>query len=868
MILRHASLVLVGVLGLSSGAWSAERDLLTGKTLNRSQSFAQKLPASSERALVEFDALSPSDLKIMRSVATTTQGDTSETVVLDSKDSSVTFDSGQADLLPAAAKSLQAVVDAFVAAKPVRLQVVGHTDSQRLSARARARFVDNQGLSEARAATVATWLREKLGIPVEQVGIAGRGEHEPIGDNSTAEGMARNRRVEITIWTESAGPADAPASASSGDSSCGPDGAATVNDTPFRVTIDGVPLDEDKLRPEADRQRCVDVALEQADLQIKYDPLNVSPALNVWAVGDGAVSGAPIEFGTWSNYSSWVDHAEVRIFRQGDSVQGEPLVVLPVDLGAFVEWKVPADQTDNLVYVLRVTDLKDRFDETAPKTLELLARPHRLSEVESPDRERLVGYGESSRLRANIPVHGGTVSVSGQVPAGSTTVRTLGSDVPIDADGRFATRQILPAGPRTVEVSVLDASGTTRVFRRNLSIADDDWFYVAVGDLTVGDGSVSGAARPEIQALTGDEQHYDKDVYVDGRGAFYLRGKIRGKYLLKMSADTGEQPFADLFSNFTRKDPRYLLRRIDPDRFYPVYGDDAVIVDDAPTQGKFYVRLERGDSHVMWGNFQTEWTGTELTQFSRGLYGGNLSFRSEATTAHGEKRTALNAFAAEPGTLSAREEFRSTGGSLYYLRQRDLSEGSERVWVEVRDRDSEFVVDRRPLIPAQDYEVNYLQGRLLLNRPVAMVEDHGGLVQTATLNGNPVYIVVTYEYVPGLERLDDLSYGGRGSQWIGDHLRVGASTFRQGDRGFRQRLHGLDATLLYTPGTHLDLEVARSDGAGSLLGASIDGGFRFNQSAGTDSEADARRISGRIDLADLREGLDGTAALYCRSREK
>lgn len=46
-----------------------------------------------------------------------------------------------------------------------------------------------------------------------------------------------------------------------------------------------------------------------------------------------------------------------------------------------------------------------------------------------------------------------------------------------------------------------------------------------------------------------------------------------------------------------------MLRNINPDLYYPVYGDDSTTVDDAPTQGKFFVRLEKGQSQVMWGNF-------------------------------------------------------------------------------------------------------------------------------------------------------------------------------------------------------------------------------------------------------------------------
>ena len=62
----------------------------------------------------------------------------------------------------------------------------------------------------------------------------------------------------------------------------------------------------------------------------------------------------------------------------------------------------------------------------------------------------------------------------------------------------------------------------------------------------------------------------------------------------------------EMFTGWDAKEPRRFLKALDPDDYYPVYGDDSSIVEDAPTKGKFYVRLARGASHVMWGNFKTK----------------------------------------------------------------------------------------------------------------------------------------------------------------------------------------------------------------------------------------------------------------------
>lgn len=74
--------------------------------------------------------------------------------------------------------------------------VVGHTDS--VPVQSSNPFRSNQGLSEARAKTVADLLIA-AGVPAGLVTSMGRAASEPIGDNATRDGRARNRRVEIIL---------------------------------------------------------------------------------------------------------------------------------------------------------------------------------------------------------------------------------------------------------------------------------------------------------------------------------------------------------------------------------------------------------------------------------------------------------------------------------------------------------------------------------------------------------------------------------------------------------------------------------------------------------------------------------------------
>jgi outer membrane protein OmpA-like peptidoglycan-associated protein len=791
------------------------------------------------------------------------------TVLTDTLAGDALFASGSAELTPVAQAALRDFAARFAGKPGLRFAVTGHTDDQRLSARSRRIFGDNQGLSEARALAVAAFLKGIWQVPADAAAIAGHGATRPVAGNGTPEGMARNRRVEVAVWHEEAAPAAVPPAPTFAPLPCEPV-AAEAPAAPFRVTVDGEAMLNGGAMDgvptlEADRQRCVDVALERADIQVRYDSLAIVPALNVWAVPNGVVRGETAEFRAWSNYAPWIAKAELRLFRPGQKPQETPLAVLPAGWAGPTLWRVPADMADEQVFfLLRVHDAEGRFDETALKPLTLLTHSRPVGDEESPERERLTGHGENSLALRNIPVSGGTVTVNGKGLVAGERVDTLGLSLPVDAHGRFAVKQILPAGPHTVEVKVTDADGKASVYRRNLSIPKDDWFYVALADLTIGDNKVSGPAR----LVTGDDQHYEDKIYIDGRTAFYLKGKIKGEWLLTAAADTGEQPIEDLFSNFSSKDPRYLLRNINPDLYYPVYGDDSTTVDDAPTQGKFYVRLEKGDSHVMWGNFQTSWSGSELMQFSRGLYGAKLRWRSEDATRWGEKRTQVDAFAADPGTVGSREEFRGTGGSLYYLRRMDVTRGSERLWVEVRDRDSGLVVERKPLTPAQDYEIDYLQGRVMLREPLPSTGGDGGLVLGSAVGGNPLYLVATYEYAPGLDAIDNFTTGLRASHWVGDHVQLGLTGYHQGERGADQALQGLDATFRLTPGSYVKLEGARSSGTGGTAFNSIDGGYGFAGQTAGGQGANAYRVEAGLDLADVSEAAQGRVSAYVQDRER
>lgn len=640
---------------------------------------------------------------------------------------------------------------------------------------------------------------------------------------------------------------------------------------PFRISLDGVPIEPDDLANSADKTRQTDLALEQANIQVRFDGLESTPLLNITAYPDAAVYGERVKFTPYSNYAYFITRAELRIFAADDSVQKTPLAVIPVDrnVDQSVRWRIPRKlKLHTLKYVLRVYDDHCRFDETKAKILHLTDRHRFLGDEQCENPESLIGYGENHLGIHNIPSFGGVVVVNGEHLEPGSKVGVMGRAIPVDKNGKFASEQIITPGSHCIKIVTKTRKGASKEFMRSVYIPRYDLFYTALADITAGENHVRG---PEKLFAGDDAKDYDKNVFVDGRLAFYLKEKMPDNWSLTASADTREQPLGDLFTNFNARDPHYLLRRLDPYANYFTYGDDSTVLEDAPTQGKFYVRLEKDDSHILWGNFQTKINGTDLLNYNRGLYGGDLQYQSKDTTRFGERRGEIQAFAADPGTLSSLEEFRATGGSLYYLHQQDIVVGSERVRIEVRDRDSGIVLQTKYLVFAQDYDVNYLQGRIILREALASTVNNNTIIYTGALSGNKQYLIVDYEYTPGLFAMRNLTEGGHMSYWFSDILKLGVTGYRQNGKDNEQKLKGADATVRLAAGSYIKLETANSHGAGSGALSSEDGGFNFAsipQTLGDDIDANAYRIETGLDFAEITyHKLNGKLNAYVLRRD-
>jgi flagellar motor protein MotB len=82
----------------------------------------------------------------------------------------------------------------------VRLHLIGHADNRPLSPRLQAIYGDNAGLSRERAGQVAEHFQTSLVLPPEAISFEWAGDTQPVAPNTTEEGRALNRRVEIEVW--------------------------------------------------------------------------------------------------------------------------------------------------------------------------------------------------------------------------------------------------------------------------------------------------------------------------------------------------------------------------------------------------------------------------------------------------------------------------------------------------------------------------------------------------------------------------------------------------------------------------------------------------------------------------------------------
>lgn len=112
----------------------------------------------------------------------------------------ILFPEGGWTLSPKGEQTLAKIAPALSNLPGKQVIVQGFTDDEPIGSALRAHFPSNLELSSARADNVARYLTSK-GVPSNTISAQGFGEARPVASNSTPDGRAKNRRVEIVITT-------------------------------------------------------------------------------------------------------------------------------------------------------------------------------------------------------------------------------------------------------------------------------------------------------------------------------------------------------------------------------------------------------------------------------------------------------------------------------------------------------------------------------------------------------------------------------------------------------------------------------------------------------------------------------------------
>ncbi len=446
-------------------------------------------------------------------------------------------------------------------------------------------------------------------------------------------------------------------------------------------------------------------------------------------------------------------------------------------------------------------------------------------------------------------------------------VRINGELVATEERGRFTKTLVLPPGEVEITVTAESPEAQPAKVVRRYRVPDSEWFVMALGDTAAGVGPPPPGANDDTLV------DLPADLYLHGRFVGYLKGRIKGSALID------GMPFEDVrltahVDSGKQEDPALLKQLIDPERYYPVYGDGTEEVQDVSSREKLYVLVQADESRAIVGNFDAKLLGLELFRYERSFFGAGVDLDHKLVAG---QRTEVHAFAASgsTGIRARRLALLGTGGSLYFLRDENILEGSERVSLVVRDAVTGGRLITLPQTRDADYRIDYRDGRLSFNEPVPGAVPVGWRVNqnpVRGLEGHPVYLEVSYDYDAGLGGEGEQAFGAQVRQTFNDALTLGAGVVSE-DRSAQgagiYQLVGGQAGLTLSDKTRLDAEVAWSRARDAQHWVSLDGGVTYGQLDAAerffDEEAGRQRRAsgwaGKLQLAgDLSEVLGDTAA--------
>ncbi|MDI6786865.1 MAG: SdrD B-like domain-containing protein, partial [Planctomycetota bacterium] len=458
-------------------------------------------------------------------------------------------------------------------------------------------------------------------------------------------------------------------------------------------------------------------------------------------------------------------------------------------------------------------------------------------------------------------------------------------------DGKFEAEVYLDIAVEEIIVETISKDGLRRRFLtsdiRPEEVKEKYFYYTALADLMLGSNSREGD-EAMLDAFAKNDLRYKEGIYAQGRLSGFLKMKTK-EWTITGSIDS---------DRVGPQSSKYLFRYLDPDKFYPFYGDSSTRIDEAfNTQGPLYVRAEHIQGYkALLGNYQTNLSGGELAQYSRSLYGLQLGYNTPApgkeVVTPQQHKTDATFFISSATQMASHDEIRATGGSLYYFKNKGVRQGSEKLTIETRDKISGIVTQAITLKVNEDYEIDYSGGRIILNKPLASVSTSTTLISNDLLEGNPVYLVVDYEYEP--ENWWNFRKEVMGTRVVHSMKELGPmSNLTIGVTYVKEEKDLTDYTLIGTDlsakiGKFIDtrVEFAQSESEGISGYLSDNGGFDF-ASLATSSKADGSsyklslsmdigavmynkpgEISGKAYLANVESGYSSGSTISQQGTQK
>lgn len=268
-----------------------------------------------------------------------------------------------------------------------------------------------------------------------------------------------------------------------------------------------------------------------------------------------------------------------------------------------------------------------------------------------------------------------------------------------------------------------------------------------------------------------------------GRVALFVKGTVKGEYLLTAAYDSDKIVQQKLF------------RDIDPNTYYPIYGDASIKNFDAQSKSRLYVRVDKDKSYLLYGDYTTAATddANKLGSYSRSLTGAKAHYENESVK--------VNLWAAKDTLRAFVDEQPGMGISgPYAVGQPNAVANSEKVELLVRDRNQNAIIlKREEMVRFVDYDFEPFTGKMLFRKAVPSVDEMG----------NPVSIRTTYEVDEGGEKF---WVGGVDAKVTMGMLTVGASHIEDKNTISPHKLSSVNAQLKLGEQTFIVAEVAKSSG--------------------------------------------------------